>query len=139
MEAGLRSPNQIAWRQQSMAMYLFDNLIGNDDCTQQNILINKNWKIWLIDHTRAFYQDKEIQNLEKVIWVEKAFWNGLQAMNDEVLEEKLGRFLTKYEIATTLERRDKLVEHIQALIDQRGADAVLFTWRPVAPPGPPGS
>lgn len=139
VEAGLRSPNQIAWRQQSMAMYLFDNLIGNDDRTQQNILIDKNWKIWLIDHTRAFYQDKEIQNLEKVIWVEKAFWDGLQAMDADMLDEYLSRFLTKYEIEKTLERRDKLVEHIQGLIDQRGPDAVLFTWGPPAPPGPPGS
>jgi hypothetical protein len=58
-EQGMSAPNRIAWNQQVQLMYMFDALIGNDDRTAQNILIDKNFKLWLIDHTRAFYSNAE--------------------------------------------------------------------------------
>ena len=46
---------------------------------------------------------------------------------DEVtLEERLGDYLSPREIRRTLERRDALVAHIQALIDLKGAGGVLL-------------
>jgi hypothetical protein len=35
-------------------MALFDQLIFNDDRNQGNMLIGKDWKVWLIDHTQDF-------------------------------------------------------------------------------------
>ncbi len=127
-EQGLRPPDGMAWRRQVQQMYAFDALIGNDDRTQQNILIDQDFKIWLIDHTRAFYRYADMANLEKVNYVERGFWEGLQSLDETAATEVLGEYLTSSEIAVLLERRDRVVEHIQGLVDERGEGAVIFEW-----------
>ena len=104
--------------------------LGNDDRTQENMLIDKNWKLWLIDHTRAFYPRAEFQNLNQVIYVDRAFWEGLQALDRASLGEVLDDYLTSAEIDNIMERREQLVELIQGLIDSRGEGAVLYDWVP---------
>ena len=41
-------------------MYVFDELIQNRDRNPGNSLWTTDWKLWLIDHTRAFRPDVEI-------------------------------------------------------------------------------
>ena len=131
IEQEMRAPNRLSWIRQVHMMYLFDALIGNDDRTQQNILIDKNWKLWLIDHTRAFYRNAEAASLEKVTFVERGFWQGLQALDRETVEERLDPYLTGNEIDQLMERRERVMGHIQSLLDERGEGAVLYDW--VAP------
>ena len=35
-------------------MRVFDELIANTDRNLGNMLIDRQWKLWLIDHSRAF-------------------------------------------------------------------------------------
>ena len=128
VEQGMNAPNRLAWIQQVHLMYLFDALIGNDDRTQQNILVDKNWKLWLIDHTRGFYSRAESPSLSKVTFVEKGFWEGLQALDKARLTEALDEYLNESEIDQILERRDRVAAHVQELIDIRGEGAVLYEW-----------
>ena len=130
VQAGMTAPNRLAWIRQVQMMYLFDALIGNDDRTQQNILVDKNWKIWLIDHTRAFYPRANPQSLDQVIFVDRAFWERLQALDRASLGDVLDDYLTSSEIDKIMERREQLVELIQGLIDSRGEGAVLYDWVP---------
>ncbi|MCH7824698.1 MAG: hypothetical protein IH849_07845 [Acidobacteria bacterium] len=130
VEQGMSAPNRIAWNQQVQLMYMFDALIGNDDRTAQNILIDKNFKVWLIDHTRAFYGRAEALSLDKVIYVERGFWEALQELDTESLNEAVGEFLTDTEIKQLLERRDRVVAHVSELIETRGEGAVLYEWAP---------
>jgi len=131
-EQGMSAPNRIAWNKQVQLMYMFDALIGNDDRTEQNILIDKNWKLWLIDHTRAFYNRAEVAftSLEKVIYVERGFWEALQEFDTESLNEAVGEYLTDAEIEQLLERRDRVVAHVSELIEIRGEGAVIYEWAP---------
>ena len=130
IEQEMRAPNQMAWIRQVQSMYLFDALIGNDDRTQQNLLIDKNWKLWLIDHTRAFYSGAQSPNLSKVTFVEKGFWEALLALDKASVAAELGEFLASSEIDQLLERRDRVAAHIQELIDTRGEGAVIYEWAP---------
>ena len=82
-EQGLRAPNSIAWRRQLQEMYIFDDLIGNIDRNLGNLLIDGDWKLWLIDHSRAFQQGDEIKNAKRVLWVRTAFWEALKALDME--------------------------------------------------------
>ena len=50
----LRPPDMVRWRQQKQIMYVFDSLVANADRNQGNILIDRQWTLWFIDHTRAF-------------------------------------------------------------------------------------
>jgi len=128
IEKEMRAPDRTAWTRQVQSMYLFDALIGNDDRTQQNILIDKNWKIWLIDHTRAFYAGAEAPFLSKVIYVERNFWEALQALDEARLTAVLDEYLTGSEIDQILERRERVIAHIQGLIDTRSEGAVIYEW-----------
>jgi len=124
------SSDRIAWNQQVQLMYMFDALIGNDDRTAQNLLIDKNFKLWLIDHTRAFYRRAEAASLSKVIYVERGFWEALQGLDTATLNEAVGDYLSNSEIEQLLDRRDRVVAHVSALIATRGEAAVLYDWAP---------
>ncbi len=86
--------------------------------------------MWLIDHTRAFYGGAEAPSLDKVIYVEKGFWEALQALDTESLNEAVGDYLSESEIEQLLERRDRVVAHVNQLIETRGEGAVLYEWAP---------
>ena len=51
---GTYGPNPARTVEQFYAMYVFDELIQNRDRNQGNMLWTSDWKLWLIDHTRAF-------------------------------------------------------------------------------------
>ena len=50
----LQPPRELPWTQQWQTIRLFDNLIENDDRNEGNILIDVDWKLWMIDHTGSF-------------------------------------------------------------------------------------
>ena len=51
---GVTPPAPASWTAQIHVMRVFDELIANTDRNQGNMLIDRDWKLWLIDHSRAF-------------------------------------------------------------------------------------
>ena len=47
-------PDTLSWNRQIYVLRVFDQLIFNFDRNLGNLLIDKGWRIWMIDHTRAF-------------------------------------------------------------------------------------
>ena len=121
--------NRWSWIMQRQNIYIFDNLIYNEDRNLGNILIEPDWKLWMIDHTRAFRRWKELMNPEQVQFAERSLWERLQALDETVVRAKLKDFLNPAEMNGLIERTSLLVDHIQKLIDDRGEKAVLFTLR----------
>jgi len=119
-------PDKTGWYLQIQNMRLFDNLIYNEDRNQGNILIDEAWKVWLIDHTRAFRTHHDPPSPQLVRNCDEKTWENLRNLNEETLKEKLRDFLRGNEISAILKRRDVLVERIQSQIDLRGEDTVLF-------------
>jgi hypothetical protein len=101
-------------------------LIYNTDSNLGNLLISKEWKIWMIDHTRAFRMMKELQNPKNLSQCDRKLLTKLKELNHEVLEQKLGRYLTKSEIQGLLCRRDQIVKFFDEQVAQKGEAAVLF-------------
>ena len=121
--------NRWRWIMQRQNIYIFDNLIYNEDRNIGNILIEPDWKLWMIDHTRAFRRWKELMNPEQVQFAERSLWEKLQALDETEVRAKLKAFLKPPELNGLIERKGLLVDHIQKLIDDRGEKAVLFTMR----------
>jgi hypothetical protein len=48
------APDVTAWNRQMWVVRVFDQLIYNTDRNLGNLLIDKSWRLWMIDHTRAF-------------------------------------------------------------------------------------
>ena len=127
-QEGLRAPNRMEWTRQVQTMYLFDDLIGNVDRNQGDCLIDREtWKLWMIDHSRAFQRDNRLRYVEKIMYCDRAVWERLRALDQEEVRQKLGEYLTRYEVEAMFERRDAVVKYIQQLIDERGEGAVLFS------------
>jgi hypothetical protein len=121
--------NRWRWIMQRQNIYIFDNLIYNEDRNLGNILIEPDWKLWMIDHTRAFRRWKELMTPEQVQFAERSLWEKLQALDETEVRAKLQDFLNPAEMRGLIERTGLLVDHIQELIDDRGEKAVLFTLR----------
>ncbi len=119
-------PSPRFWMLQYQIMYLFDNLLFNDDRNTGNILIDRDWDLWLIDHTRAFRPVSELRNGSTIILCERSVWEKLRNLEDTVIKERLGEYLDTFEMKTLLKRKQKLIDHVQTLIEKRGQDTVLF-------------
>ena len=124
----LQPPDKARWDQQIANMRVFDNLIYNTDRTQENIIIDGNWKVWMIDHTRAFRRWHELNAPQQVSKIERAVWEKLQGLDKAEAKKRLRPYLAAYEIEAIFKRRDLLVELIRRRIVERGEDEVLFRW-----------
>jgi len=124
---GLTPPDPVRWMRQRQQMLLFDALIGNVDRNAGNLLIDSHWKLWLIDHTRAFYGPAPYDGLDGVGWVERDLWRRLQALDRDSLRPALGEYLSDAQIDALLRRRDEIVMRVTGLIAARGPDAVLYS------------
>jgi len=122
----LRAPNGLAWGRQVQEMLVLDELLGNVDRNPGNMLIDANWKVWLIDHTRAFQQGDELRNAGRIRMVRRAFWEALKSLDEDTVKATLSEELDGNNIKDMFKRRDLLVAHLQGLIDQRGEGAVVW-------------
>jgi hypothetical protein len=115
----------------------FDNLIANEDRHQNQYLITEDWRMILIDHSRSFRTSKKFTT--RLIYDEKykegerlmkelprPFVEKLRAMNQEVIREVVGEYLTDKEIDAVLKRRDLIIQWIDNRIKEMGEDKVLY-------------
>jgi hypothetical protein len=128
-EDQLHPPDILRWKQQKQIMYVFDNLVCNSDRNQGNLLIDRSWNIWFIDHTRAFKRSSKLIYLDKLTGCERRLWDSLRAVDDETIRRRLGPYLESQEITKLLIRRRTLIRRIQSMIKKRGEGAVLFDLR----------
>ncbi len=124
-----RPPDIIYWGAQNAVILVFDALIGNVDRNQGNMLIDKQWKVWMIDHSRAFRLAEKVKNLAVIRRCERTMFARLKALDAATLKAELDDYLTRYEMDALLERRDAIVAHIEAL----GPAALYDLVRPARP------
>jgi hypothetical protein len=110
-------------------MAVFDELIQNRDRNQGNILWSADSKMWMIDHTRAFRQGKDLLKGEGLNRVERNLFGKLRALDRAELTRSVGKTLSKGEIDALFARRDKLVKLFDQKIASVGEDKVLYTIR----------
>lgn len=122
---GQEPPKILPWLRQKQTMRIFDAVAYNFDRNLGNMLIDEDWKLWFIDHTRSFRKSNRIDNIEKIIWCDRAVWERLQALDKRQLRP-LRAYLTGFQIELTLERRDKVVNYLRERIDRMGEGAVIF-------------
>ena len=59
-ETVLPLPKPATWGFQLARMKMFDDLISNSDRNKGNLLVDADWHIFLIDHSRAFVTDMKL-------------------------------------------------------------------------------
>src|SRR5437867_10790285 len=122
----LSPPNPIDWNQQVAKVRLWDNLIYNTDRNLGNLLITEDWKIRLIDHSRTFRPFNQLKDPKQLTTFSRTLLAKIEELNEPMLKEHLGKYLTPYQIQGLLKRRDAILELSKKLVAEKGAGAVLF-------------
>lgn len=104
------APNQLNWLRELALLKMFDQLIHNNDRNVGNMQIDKNWHLWMIDHTRAFRLAKELPNPANLTLMDRGVLEKLKALNAAGMKASLEKWLTKGEIEAVLARRDLIVK-----------------------------
>jgi len=126
MKKKIEPAEQPYWNQQMYVCRVFDQLIYNMDRNLGNLVISKDWTVWLIDHTRAFRIMKDLHTPKDLVQCDRSLLVKLKELNKERLQEKLHKYLSPLEIDALLARRDKIVKFFDDQIAQKGEAAVLF-------------
>lgn len=111
-------PNAVCWSQQSRMLRLLDQLIDNVDRNLGNVLITKNWRIWAIDHTRAFRYSRTPKTLKSLTGVDRGVLARLEALDFDTVKRAVDGHITDNDVRNLLSRRDAIVEHFKALGDK---------------------
>jgi hypothetical protein len=122
----LTPPDVGRWNDETQAARLFHELIADYDFNMTNTLITKDWRVWLIDFTRAFRLAKTLQYPDEMTRVDRKLLANLRALTRETLQAKLGAWLAKAEIDAVIVRRDVLVGILDKHIAAKGEAAVLY-------------
>ncbi len=109
-------------------MWVFDNLINNIDRNQGNMLYDSSGSFWLIDHTRSFARAERLPSRERIRRCSRSLFSALKELNEEDLTERLSGLVDKFEVASMLKRRDKVVQILEERIARLGEDKVLFEY-----------
>jgi hypothetical protein len=120
-------PNPSRTASQIHILRVFDELIQNRDRNAGNLLWTADWKMWMIDHTRAFRLGKDLLKPQQLERVDRDLFEKMRGLTAPALTETMDKSLTKAEIQALLVRRDAIVKLFDEKIAQRGEAAVLFT------------
>ena len=120
-------PNPSRTASQIHVLRVFDELIQNRDRNAGNLLWTADWKMWMIDHTRAFRLGKDLLKPQQLERVDRSMFEKMKDLNASELTAVMSKSLTKSEIDALPARRDAIVKLFDGKIAQRGEAAVLFT------------
>jgi hypothetical protein len=118
-------PEPIEWAKQVCRQRVFDNLIANIDRNAGNILVDGEWNMILIDHSRAFASDR--MPFEKVMTrLDRAFFERLKALDEpSVMKHVRPWLMSDGQAREILKRRDKIVKKLTGAARKRGEAAVF--------------
>ncbi len=124
----IRPPEGASWNAQVYLMKVFDQLIGNPDRNMGNVLIDGNWRLWLIDHTRAFVVSRTPEADPDLARCDREFLRRIKSLTEPQLRTALSPYLTKAQIGTILLRRDAIVRHFQAQAAAKGEAKTYYDF-----------
>lgn len=122
-----QAPDAEAWTRQLQAAKLFAQLIHSPARGESDLLVDRDFRLWMVDHARAFDAFRGLRN-EKELGdaCPRGLLAALRKLDEPTLKTRTGGLLTKGQIDGVLERRDRIVTHYDRLIAARGAANVLY-------------
>jgi hypothetical protein len=126
LKQGVSPPDTHAWNRQMYKLLLFSQLVYDTDRNVQNILISEDWKIWMIDFSRAFRTVRKLQDEKVLQKCERTLFEKLRGLARDDVARAVGDHLTKWEIDALMSRRDSIVACFDKLIAKKGESQVLF-------------
>lgn len=123
-KAAEAEPKPAHWNIQAVRMKMFDNLIGNIDRNAGNLLVDAEWHLFLIDHSRAFTNTRRLPF--PMTRIDSVLWERLQALDEPTLQTVVGAWLDRGAIRSILARRDGMQDAITKLLETSTASTVFI-------------
>jgi hypothetical protein len=118
-------PNPEAWNQDMFRQRMFTDLVLDTDRNLTNVLVSPEWRVIMIDFTRAFRLAVTIRPKE-LTRGDRALLAKMAALTTEQVSAATKDYLTKFEIESMMKRRDLIVTHYKELAAKLGEAQVLF-------------
>jgi hypothetical protein len=126
-QRGRRATDTRTWNRQIFTVRLFRQLTHDTDFNNTgNVLVSESFRVWAIDHSRAFKTRKKLLAPDDLRRFPAAGLERLRRLEAAELEAALEPWLTKPQRAALLARRDLIVERADRLLAERGEEAVLL-------------
>ena len=116
-------PKPPKWNRIAVRLKMFDNLICNTDRNAGNLLVDDDWNLYLIDHSRAFIEDRKL--VSEMNRVDTELWEKMLALDEPTLTAALGKWLDRGMIRALLRRRDAMKVVIDGLVQKYGDSAYI--------------
>lgn len=116
-------PKPPKWNREAVRMKMFDNLIGNIDRNAGNLLVDADWNLYLIDHSRAFVSDTKLK--VEMVRIDKEIWDKMLALDEPTLTAAVGKWLDRGAIRAILKRRDEMKKVVDKLL-KTGTEALVY-------------
>lgn len=125
-KSDVRPPNSLAYSRQHQRMTTFAELVRDVDRNKGNVLYTKDWRVIMIDFSRAFRTERELRFPDTLQTCERTLYDKLRTLADEEIRRVAGAYLTAREIDGVLARRRLIVDRFDRLIRERGESLVLY-------------
>lgn len=122
----IEPPNATTWNHQMYRMRVFAALARDTDRNLGNVLITPDWKVMMIDFSRAFRLQTELVYGKDLGKIDRALLPRLEALTKDAVKKAVDDQLTGPEIEAVMKRRDIIVAHFKKLIADLGERAVLY-------------
>jgi hypothetical protein len=130
-EKDLRPDDHRVLSRQQDRMKIFETLLLNVDLNQTNMLYTPDWKLHLIDHSRAFRSWKSVPDSFKknLLTLTRELLANLEALEEQQVRELLKGLVPKSKVKALMSRRDIIVQKIAADREKFG-DWAVFPEQP---------
>jgi hypothetical protein len=105
---------------------VLDQLVYDTDANLTNVQIGEDWKIYRIDFSRAFRLAKDLLSPKDLVQCDRQLFTKLKGLDGNELAVRTKGFLTKQEVQAVMTRRDKILDHFQKLIAEKGENEILY-------------
>lgn len=119
MKNKVEAPDKDRWSRQYLIMKVFDQLIYNMDRNAQNMMYDKSWGMWLIDHSRSFRRHTKLLDPKVLTRCDRVLFENLKALQEDEVRKQMGKWLDSMQIKGLMARRKLLVEHFEAKGDDK--------------------
>jgi hypothetical protein len=121
----VQPPNPTAWNYDMYRQRVFNELVHDTDRNLGNVLISPEWRVIMVDFTRAFRLWEKIRPGE-LQRCDRALLAKLETLSADAVTEATKTYLTAAEVKAVMKRRDLIVAHFRQLVAERGEDKVLY-------------
>ena len=108
------APDKDAWSRQYLIMKVFDQLVYNMDRNMTNILYDKDWHLWMIDHSRAFRLHKKVLSEKALEKIDGQLLARMKQLKEEDVKKQTGKWLTNSQIKALMARNKMIIVHFEA-------------------------